>query len=997
MKAHNYLKVIAAAALFFNLGVSAVTPNISRGREAEAARWADSVYASLTDRQRVAQLLVPMVITQAGYEKAAAAVKRYVGTDGVGGLLFSEGSIEQYVRLCDLAQSEAKVPLLMTADGEWGVAMRVKDTPRFPKNIVIGAVTDKRLVYDYGREVARQCKILGINTDFAPDADVNSNPANPVIGSRSFGENPQRVAEAAVAFSLGMEDGGVQAVAKHFPGHGDTDGDSHKGPVTINHSRKVLDDIDLVPFSKFIEAGCSGIMTGHLVVPALDPSQSPASLSSAVSAGFLRKVMGFEGLVFTDALEMKGAVAPDGKNNCVAALLAGADVLLVPKDVAVSVRELSRALADGTIPRATLEDRCKRLLRYKYYLGLNRRKPLGTDYAAIARDLNSPEALALLRRLAAGAITVVKNEGGILPMGRLAERTFSVVSLGAPRDNEFAATCERYANATAFQNGGEAFSTSSLAKIEKGDVVIAAVFSDNAAARQALAQLTAGPKPVVGVFMISPFRISKFGTSLNKLSAMMLGYEDIPDIRRCAAEAVFGGIAVSGRLPVNIGSYYRAGAGINLPKTRLGFTSPVVEGFDANLTDSLDTLVKKGLETRAFPGCQLLVARNGNIVYEKSFGKITGTPGAAPVNALTVYDLASVSKATGTLPGIMKAYDSGLVSLDDSLGCLIPEITDSAKQHITVRELLYHETGMPAALNMYNVMFDSTSYTGRLITGRRDRTHTIRIQNKAWGHNRARMRTDIIKRVRSDEFPVEASKGIFTGSSAYDTIMNRIYTIPLRANKDYNYSCLNFALLMDIEQRRTGIPHQNYVQTEIFGPLGAWRTGYRPLERFGSSEIAPTEYDSYMRRQKVHGYVHDEMANFSGGVQGNAGLFANACDIAKICQMWLNGGIYGDARVLSPETVKLFTTAKSPTCRRGLGFDKPDTEHPDWSPTCDEASPEVYGHLGFTGTVFWVDPRENLIFIFLTNRVDPTRDNAAFNRLSIRPRLFSQVYKAILR
>lgn len=994
---HNYLKYLAAAAMLAgSLAAGAVRPNIEKGREAEAGRWADSVYASLTERQRVAQLMCCKVVPTQG-ANSRAAITRLVKTEGVGSLLFTEGTVEQFVSLADLAQAEARVPVLMTVDGEWGVSMRVGDTPRFPKNIAIGAIRNKRLIYDYGQEVARECRLLGIQADFAPDADVNSNPANPVIGSRSFGEDPQLVAEASVAYSLGMEDAGVQAVAKHFPGHGDTGTDSHKALTRVDHSRQRLDDIDLVPFKSFVDAGCSGIMTGHIIVPALDPSETPASLSKIMTTDLLRKDMGFEGLIYTDALGMKGAVDPAGRNNCIAALLAGADVLLCPENPHTAINTLAAAVADGRVPATVLEDRCKRVLRYKYYLGLDNYKPLGTDYAAIARELNSPEALALMKKLASAAITVVRNENNILPLGRLAERTFSVVSIGAGRNNEFAATCARYARTEDYYTNGEAFTAASLAKIEKGDVIIAAVFSDNAAARQTLERLVAGPKPVVGVFMISPFKIRKFGAAMSRLAATVLAYDDIPVARESAAEAVFGGIAVDGRLPVNIAGVAKVGAGIDLPKTRLGYTSPVAEGLSPAMADSIDAIVREGLKTKAFPGCQVLVARHGNIVYDKCFGKITGTADAKAVGPLTVYDLASVSKATGTLPGIMKAYDQGLLSLDDRLGDIIPEITDSAKREITVRELLYHETGMPAALNMFDLMFDTTTYTGRLISNRPDRNHSIKIQRNAYGNNRARMRTDIISRTKSEKYPVEASKGIYTGRAAYDTVMSRIYNIPLRKNKNYNYSCLNFALLMDVEQRRTGRPHQEYVEENIFGPLGAYRTGYRPAERFDKSEIAPTEYDSFMRRQKVHGYVHDEMANFSGGVQGNAGLFANAGDIAKICQMWLNGGKYGDAQVLSPATVELFTTAKSPTCRRGLGFDKPDTVNPEYSPTCDEASPEVFGHLGFTGTVFWVDPKEDLIFIFLTNRVDPTRDNAAFNKLGIRPQLFRYVYQSLLK
>ncbi|MDE6854076.1 MAG: serine hydrolase, partial [Muribaculaceae bacterium] len=436
------------------------------------------------------------------------------------------------------------------------------------------------------------------------------------------------------------------------------------------------------------------------------------------------------------------------------------------------------------------------------------------------------------------------------------------------------------------------------------------------------------------------------------------------------------------------------GDGVDLPKTRLGFTSPTAEGMASWLTDSLDAAVKAVIKAGGTPGCQVLVARNGNIVYNKSFGKLSSAPQSKAVDNLTAYDLASVSKATGTLSGVMKAYDQRLLKLDDTLGQLIPQITDSAKKTVTVRKLLYHETGMPAALNMFDVMIDPDSYTGKLITPKPDKAHSIKIQNRAYGNNTARLRSDIVSRTRSERFPIEMAEGLFVGQSTYDTIMSRIYNVPLRS-KTYRYSCLNFCLLMDIEQRLTGRSHDEYVKTEIFGPLGAYRTGYRPHTSIGTDNVAPTEKDTFLRKQTLHGYVHDELNAFSGGVQGNAGLFANALDLAKYCQMLLNGGTYGDARILSPETAKLFTTDKSPTCRRGLGFDKPDVENPDNSPTCEEASAAVFGHLGFTGTVFWADPSENLIFVFLTNRVNPTRDTPVFNKANIRPHLFSIINRSI--
>ncbi len=997
---HSYLKIVVAGlTVAATMTASAVepVPGTSGVDRAAAVRWADSVYSALNGRERLAQLVFPK-INPAGAAVSKAAIRRYVSA-GVGGLLFSTGTLEQYVEMTNYAQEQAEVPLLMTFDGEWGMAMRIKELPRFPSNMALGAVQSPRLIYEYGAEMARECRLLGIQCNFAPDADVNSNPANPVIGYRAFGEDPDVVARAVVAYTLGMEDAGVQAVPKHFPGHGDTTTDSHKTITTVAHSRAMMDTIDLVPFREAIAAGASSVMVGHLVVPSLDPSGAPASLSPVITGGLLRGRMGFEGLIYTDALGMKGAVDPAGRNPAVAALIAGADVLLCPDNPSVAIAALAEAQRSGTITETMVEDRCKRILRYKYYLGLSVKPHVDTDLTALRDSMDTPATRALLGKLSAAAITVLRNEDSVLPVGNLAGNKIAVVTVGGGEDGDpagvFARTCRHYADITEYHSSGERFSASTLRKIADADVVIAAVFNDKAASRMIVEQLAeAASRKMIAAFMINPYKMKKFAASLSGVKGLVLAYDDVEECSRSAAEAIFGGIAVSGRLPVNLRGLAPLGSGIDMPKTRLGFSSPVAEGFRPWLADSIDTFVKECLRKGAFPGCQVLVARNGNIVFDRAYGR-AGSISGSRVDVNTVYDLASVSKATGTLPGIMKLYDSGMLSLDATLGELIPEIADTAKQGITVRQLLFHESGMPAALNMYNVMIDSNTYTGKMIVPRRDRMHGIRIGRRAYGHNSARLRSDIVSRQRSADFPVEAAGGIFTGPVTYDSIMHRIYDIPLRPTHAYNYSCLNFCLLMDIEQRLTGKAHDVFVHDEIFAPLGAYRTGYRPLSRFELSEIAPTENDTFLRRQTVHGYVHDELAAFSGGVQGNAGLFANADDIAKICQMLLNGGTYGDVRIISDSTAHLFTTAKSPTCRRGLGFDKPDMENPDYSPTCDEAGAAVFGHTGFTGTCFWVDPDKDLIFVFLTNRVYPTRETPVFNGMSIRPHLFSLVYRAL--
>lgn len=978
---HLFVLILAAAA-----SLSAGANIMSRTDTPECQRWVDSVYNSLTPRERVAQLVFPKAVPTQG-DVSKATLRRLVEKNAVGGLLFTAGSLEQYIEMTNYAQSIAKVPLLMTFDGEWGLSMRIAHTPKFPCNMALGAIADTALLGDYGREMARECRLTGIQVNFAPVVDVNSNPRNPVIGYRSFGEDPARVAALGTAYSRGLEQGGVQAVAKHFPGHGDTSTDSHKEQTVVNHTAEVLRDVDLVPFRDFIDNGCSGIMVGHIAVPAVDPSGLPATLSKRLNEKLLRDELGFRGLIYTDALGMQGAQV-DGHNPALSALRAGSDVLLSSLTPVDDIDVILRAMQSGKLAPSVVEDHCRRILAYKYALGLDKR-PAPLTIEGLSELINSPEARAINDALARACITVLRNDGDILPVKSLAKNRIALVNIGDAANNDFADVCSRYTHIDTYSTNGEAFSASTLAKIKDHDQVIAVVYNDNTAARHAFAQLGDMPD-LTAVFMVNAYKMNKFRSALPSAQALMIAYDNLPETRRAAAQALFGGIEVSGTLPVNLPAVAPMGTGIHLPKTRLGYAEPVARGFNPAVTDSIDAIVSQAIAHGAFPGCQVLVARGGDVVFEKAYGT-TGF-GSQPVDLTTIYDLASVSKATGTLPGVMKAYDLGLIDLDAPAAEVIPPLAAAGKT-FTPRQMLYHESGMPASINVYNVMMDTATFSGKLFTARKDADHTVRVADKTWGHKDAQVRGDIVSAKKSEATPVQAARDMWVGQAAYDTITARICEMPLRKNNDYNYSCLNFCLLMDMEQRLTGIPHQEWVADSVFAPIGASDIGYRPSERFELSRIAPTEVDPYLRRQHVHGFVHDETAAMLGGVSGNAGLFASAGDLAKLCQTWLNGGTYGDARIWSPETVKLFTTAKSPTCRRGLGFDKPDCERPDYSPTCPEASPETYGHLGFTGTVFWVDPSRDLIFIFLNNRVCPTRENAAFARANIRPALYGTILR----
>lgn len=955
----------------------------------EAAQWADSVMDKLTLRQRVGQLFVPR-LDVFDNPSGHSALKKMVTAGGVGGFLLGKGTVAGYTSLIKGAQDVAKIPLMVTLDGEWGLAMRLTDAPRFPYNMGLGAISDPQLLYDYGREVARECREVGITVNFAPVLDVNSNPANPVIGYRSFGENPERVAALGLAYSRGLEDGGVMAVGKHFPGHGDTSVDSHKALPTVDHTSEQLQSVDLLPFRDFIDGGLGGIMVGHLKVPALDASGTPASLSHKVSTDLLKNQMGFEGLVFTDALAMKGAIAKPGENNCIAALLAGADVLLGSSAPYSDIEAVVSAVKSGEIPEERVNESCRKILMSKYQLGLVKNPAISV--VGVTKRVNSPQADIVNERLAKGSITIVKDADGLLPLGNLGKREIAVVSIGAPKANDFSTYCGKYAKVTEYSIGQGGATQSQIAQISGADIIIIGVFSDSEWAARAFSSL-ASKNSAIGVLFMNPYKMATQKAGIAKVGTFVAAYDDTPALRKAAAEALFGGIDVTGRFPVNVSGVAREGEGVSIEKSRLGYSAPHSVGFAPDFEKRIDSVATACLAAGAFPGCQVLVAKNGEVVLEKSYGKLE-RGGLSPVTTNSLYDIASMTKATATAGGVMVAYDKGLFGLDDKVSRHISGLKGTDKENITVRQLLYHESGMPATLNMNKVMIDEKSYKGELTRRRARPPYTVKLPSGAYAHSSARRRTDILSFSQSDKHNIEMAKGLYIGADTQDTIMNRIYNIPLNASKNYLYSCLNFCLLKEMEENLTGVEHDRWVESVIFGPLGAYNTCFRPLDSRDRSEIAATEYDGFLRKQTIRGYVHDELAAFSGGVQGNAGLFSTASDVAKYSQMLLQDGKYGPEQIIKPETVKLFTTSRGKSGRRALAFDLAcGLRSLDNSGT----SPATYGHTGFTGTCFWIDPDEKMIFVFLSNKVNPNRNNNAFSSKNPRGEMLRVVYSSLNR
>lgn len=990
----TFIITMLAAMLMVPQQALPVVPSIlNKGDDAAREKWVDDTYSKLSPVERIAQIII-MPINPSNDDEVKALVKQYVADEKVGGLIFERSDIATQARITNYAQSLATVPLMVALDAEWGLTMRMSDAPVFPRNLQLGGINDDKLIYNYGREVARECRLMGVHVNFAPVLDVLDRDGA-VVGNRSFGYSPDVVARNGIAFAKGLEDGGVLSTAKHFPGHGSTVADSHKELPIIDKTFQEMLLYDLVPFKKYIEAGLGGMLTAHVDVDFLDDGLMPCSLSKLCIDGLLKSEMGFDGLIFTDALQMEGAKAVDG-NPCVNAIIAGNDILLMPQDVQTSVEAVLQAIDQGTITWSDIEARCKKMLRYKYALGIVESTKQPIDIDNVAREINTERAQSLNRRLVAEAVTVATNRGDLLPLANEQAEVLPVLTLGLGDglENMFQKRCANYVRTQPYN------SVAALRALHNNRRVIIAI-SDTARVDDAIAISRKFKKSVVAV-LDWPENLNRYSKLIthSSVDAVVLAYGNSEVWQDYAVQTIFGGNAACGTLPVNLKSrdnhvVLRAGTGKKYNAVRLGYTLPVEVGFKPNLLQKIDSVCNYGVQQGAFPGCQVLVARHGKIVCNRYYGEIDFNSGV-PVTENTLYDLASVSKASGTLSGIMKLYDDGKLKLDEPASKYIAGLRGTDKEDITFRQLLYHETGMQPSLSMWDMMFDPNTYEGQLISSSPNSVNTIKVMKNAYGNKDAKLRTDILSTEPSKKFDIAIAEGIYGGKVTYDSVMQRIYHSKLRPNKKYCYSCLNFCLLADALQNITHKQLDDFVGSKVFGPLGAYHTVYRPLNKFSRNDIALTEVDTYLRNQHIHGYVHDELAAFSGGVQGNAGLFSNANDLAKLFQMWLNGGRYGRETFYKESTVNLFLTSKSPNSHRGLGFDKPIPQNQEASNTCREATIETVGHTGFTGTSYWIDPKNDMIYIFLSNRVSPTRDNAAFSRVSARSRLHSIVYHSIV-
>ena len=973
--------------------MSQIEPDLfARVDKAKMNHWVDSVFQTMNEDEKIGQLF--MIVANPTLDAGnMQTLEGYVKNIRIGGILFHRGDAVTQADVTNRLQKSSRVPLFIALDGEWGLSMRLDGTTRFPKNMMLGAIENTCLIEEYGKEVGRQCKEMGIHINFAPVIDVNSNVNNPVIGIRSFGEDPKMVAERGIAYARGLEGAGILSVAKHFPGHGDTSEDSHDVLPVVRRSLASFDSVELLPFRRYITERFSGIMTAHIHVPALDKVQQAASVSKNVVTDLLKRDMGFTGLCFTDALVMKGATTGGISSPAVAALLAGNDVALAPASLTRELEAVKAAINSGILSREATDAKCKKLLQYKYIAGLHRYQPV--DLKGLSERLNTSHAAWLAAKLNEEAITVLKNEDDCIPLRQLDQKKTAILTIGEPFGDEFQKTLNNYDALTRFQintDTNENEIQRIARELEQYDVIICAVYTARISEHPILRQLAA-KKEFIYTFFTLPYFCRSYSASIQRAKTVIMAYEGTPLAQEYAAQVIYGGTAAKGKLAVTIPGMYFAGTGVYTRKTRLGYHLPEEVGVDASRLHEIGAIVQEGLDQQAYPGCQVLVAKDGMVIYNQSFG-YEDYQKKKEITASSVYDLASLTKATGTLLAVMKAYDDRTINLNAPLSLYLPTFQGTNKSDLKIEELLYHQTGLPAVINFYQQAIDKDSYSGSLYSSTSSTTHSVLYDQRTYVRTDFRFLPDIISNERKTGFTTEAGRHFFIHDSFKDSIISGIKDARLGTRGRYLYSCINFILLKMIVEKQTGQPIDQFLSDSFFNRLGARRMTYNPLKKIDTMEIVPTEDDRFIRRQLLRGYVHDEAAAFQGGVSGNAGLFSNANDLAKVLQLYLTHGNYGGESYLSESTCKLFTESKSPVSRRGLGFDKPDTGNARSSPCAESTPGSVFGHTGYTGGCFWIDPENKLIYIFLSNRLYPSRTNTKLFTLNIRTRVQSVIYNA---
>jgi beta-glucosidase-like glycosyl hydrolase/CubicO group peptidase (beta-lactamase class C family) len=939
---------------------------------------------TLTIDQQIAQC-----IWIAGYSNSDIAheveVTDIIRKYGVGGIVFFQGTASKQAELTNFYQKISKVPLVIALDAEWGAGMRLENVSKFPYQMTMGAIKNDSLIYKFGSAVASQFKRLGIQVNFAPVLDINVNAQNPVINYRSFGENRERVTEKGMMYMHGLQDNGILATGKHFPGHGDTNVDSHLDLPLITHNKARLDSVELYPFRKLIADGIGSIMVAHLNLPSLDTTTGlPSTLSHIIITGLLKNDLGFKGLIVTDAMNMKGVTKFFKPGEADAkALEAGNDVAEFVTDVEATIRETKNYISQKKLTTDDIAFKCRKVLALKYWSGLN--KPVIINDENIDKDLSPSISKALIRDLYANALTLLTNNKDVIPIRDL--RNIKIATLAINRDNVslFQKRIADYFPADQyFIDPSDSIACKALLKKLSGyDLVIGGVFDLDQRPNMGfgikpelisfLEKLILSNKTIITWFG-NPYGIDKVPV-LQKADGLLLAYQENDYTEDVSAQIIFGGIGANGILPVTINDKWLSGYGIITPgNLRLQYGFPENAGLSSKLLNSkIDSIVNAGLKAKAYPGCVVMVARKGVVVFQKAYGYQT-YDNRITVREDDLYDLASITKISSTLAGLMLLNSEGKFSPDKTLGFYLPDFKKTNKGNIGMRDFLTHQAGLKPFIPFWK--------------------ETIKKDGK--------FKPRIYSHEYEKKYPLEVAQGLYINKNYRKKMFREIKKSPL-GEKKYVYSDLTFIIAPEIIENLTRQKWYNFVTDSIYKKIGAAEMGFNPYKRFPLSRIVPTEYDSLFRKQQLQGTVHDEAAAMQGGISGHAGLFSNANDLMKLMELYRRMGEYGGQQIIAKNVLEDYTKIQFPgnNNRRGLGFDKPLLNNSALSQKdsypARSASPESFGHSGYTGTFVWVDPVSEISYVFLCNRVYPTRRNEELYNMNIRSEILQAIYDSIKR
>ncbi len=949
-------------------------------KEKDRDRRVKEIMSKMTLREMVGQLIMIGCDTD-NTPSYVNKILQDVDSNKVGGVCFFKGTSDRLPSLIEKYNSVSTIPLLVSIDGEWGLSMRLTDIKPLPRAMTLGALSkeDYSLVYDMGSIIARQCKALGIHINFAPDADINLNPANPVINTRSFGQDRYKVALLCENYIKGMQDEGIMAVIKHFPGHGDTETDSHKALPTINHSKDFIDTVDLFPFRHNIERGVWGAMVGHLNVPSLNKDCNLlACINPNIVQDYLIGELGFEGLIFTDAMNMKGLTNdfPDGQAS-VLALKAGIDILLMPNNTSEAVNAIMAAIEKGELSEKTIKEKCQKVLGWKYDLGVIKPQKEKTESLA---DLDT-ETKALNKQIAQRVLTLLKNDDDILPLNPRDSLKISVVSVTKSDFSAFDSVFNAVKGVKYYSLDEKSTSKETekvIAALESSDIIITLASGgvnqtkkvNYGLSDKVLSQISAIQdleKKNILVLFANPYVLSSLDT-LCAYDALVVAYQNTAILHSEAANAILGKGVFKGSLPVSGSPSYPYSPAIIPNGYFKSYKEVDKQGLERNYFEKIDSIIELGIAQKAYPGAQVLIAQSGNIIFERSVGYQTYDNKEA-INDSTLYDIASLTKVMATTLAIMKLYEEEAFDLDDKLSKYLPYLKKTDKAKITIKEALSHCARLKAYLPIWKQSLEEAKKDSLL-----------------YAYHKG-----------GDTAYLQVCDSLFIKRSYKDEIRKQIIASPLGKKHKYVYSDLGFILLADLVESLSGKSLDLYLEETFYAPLGLRHTFFNPIAQgVDKGNIAPSIEAIDFRKSQIKGYVHDETSALNGGIAGHAGLFSCAKDLFVICQMLLNGGQYNGERFLEQQTIETFIQRhyKKHHNRRGLGFDKPLIS--DVSQHCSKyCSQSSYGHSGFTGTYLWIDPENETIFIFLSNRVYPDAKTNKLAQLNIRTDIQELIYEAL--